>query len=123
MKFSYFVDQCCEMSLHDPVCLVVMHGPSQRNHRENIYSILAFNVQCILYKRHNSHLGNCYFRIVNCKKKKKLCILHCSLLSVELRNEVFHVNLMPWDKFGEKYENALILHSITCCSLLQSNLV
>lgn len=35
-------------------------------------------------------------------KKKKLCILHRSLLSVELRNEAFHVNLMPWEKFGEK---------------------
>lgn len=36
------------MSLHDLVCLVVMHGPSQRNHRENntVFWPLMYNVSC-----------------------------------------------------------------------------
>lgn len=93
-----------------------------------IYTVfwpLMYNVSCARDITHTwiiatSELSSNIESIV---KKKKLCILHSSLLSVELRNEAFHVNLMPWDKFGEKYEYALILHSITCCSLLQSNLV
>lgn len=92
-----------------------------------IYTVfwpLMYNVSCTRDITHTwviatSELSSNIESIV----KKKLCILHCSVLSIELRNEAFHVNLMPWDKFGEIYEYALILHSITCCSLLQSNLV
>lgn len=115
------------MSLHDPMCLMVIWRVRETTVRMNtVFWPLMYNVSCTRDITHTwviatSELSSNIESIV--KKKKKLCILHCSLLSVELRNEVFHVNLMPWDKFGEKYENALILHSITCCSLLQSNLV
>lgn len=64
VKFSYFVDQCCEMSLHDPVCLVIMGLVRETTVR--IYTVFwtLMYIECIVYKRHNSHLGNCYFRIV-----------------------------------------------------------
>lgn len=47
VKFSYFVDQCCEMSLHDPVCLVVMGLGRETTVR--IYTVfwpLMYNVSC-----------------------------------------------------------------------------
>lgn len=40
--------QCCEMSLHDPVCLVVMHGLG-RETTVRIYTVfwpLMYNVSC-----------------------------------------------------------------------------
>lgn len=109
------------MFLYDFMCLVVMGLVREIIVRIYIvFWFLMYNVFCI---RDIIYIWvivilDLLSNIELIVKKKKLCILYCSFLLVEFKNEVFYVNLMFWDKFGEKYEYVLILYSIICCFLL-----
>lgn len=91
VKFSYFVDQCCEMSLHDPMCLMVIWRVRETTVRMNtVFWPLMYNVSCTRDITHTwviatSELSSNIESIVKKKKNYVSCIVAFYQLNSEMK--------------------------------------